>query len=74
MKYETSQNLIHTSGIILIFVVGLGVYALYKANERLDKLELSRSSATPCPKCPTEVNCHLKMDPIRGELLYKEKR
>lgn len=73
MKYETTQKLIHTGVVLLILAACVGMYMWYVVSARLDKLEATQA-ALKCPKCPTAVNCYLKMDPIKGELLYKEKR
>lgn len=73
MKYETTQKLIHTGVVLLILAAGWGLYTWHQTNQRVDRLELQQAMIR-CPKCPTAVNCYLKMDPIKGELLYKEKK
>lgn len=87
MKLEHKMLLIRAGFAALATLAGVGTVTGVVATQRVSQLEekqktLEEKQRTSeakqvgrgCPVCPKEVNCHLKMEPIKGELLFKEKK
>lgn len=73
MKYETSQVFVHMGVALLILAAIFGMYLWHQTTQRVDQLEAKQIKAG-CPVCPSKVDCILTMPPIKGELLFKEKK
>lgn len=78
MKYEHKVLLIRTGFAVLTTLAGVGTATGVVATQRVVALENqikeAKAADKGCPVCPKTVICKLQMDPIKGELLFKEKK
>lgn len=79
MKFEHKMLLIRAGFAALTTMAGVGTVTGVVATQRVTTLENqikeeAKATDKGCPVCPKTVICKLQMDPIKGELLFKEKK